>query len=66
MRFLYFQYIIELVEGVHGSRLEPLEVEERHGGIEHLNIVGLDELLTDFECVVFLAFWGFEIHGAHE
>ena len=66
MGFFNLQDVLELVEGVDGFGVEALEVEEGHGGVEHFDVVSLDEFLADFEGVVFLAFGGLEVHGAHE
>ena len=46
--------------------MKPLQIEEGHCGIEHFHVVCLDQLLTHFEGVVFLALGGFEVHRAHE
>jgi hypothetical protein len=54
------------MERVKTFRLEALKIEEGHCGIKHFDIVSFNQLLTDFECIVFLTFWGFEVHCSHE
>lgn len=46
--------------------MEALEVEEGHRGVEHLDVVCFDQLLTHLEGVVLFAFGGLEVHGTHE
>ena len=66
LRLLDFEDVVKFIERVKTFGLETLKVEEGHGGIKHFYIISFDQLLTNFECIMLLAFGWLKVHGSHE